>query len=140
MCILHLSIQYCKDSTVKTVLLRERIRLSLRQLEPCLQIHFYQLNSGLKQYILACYVLNRVLVTKPQMKTPYELLMGKPQMKTPLNTMDHLSKFEGKSEEGYLLGYSTNSKGFRVYNRVTRKVQDCLHVDFLEGQMNQKGK
>ncbi|GJU63603.1 ribonuclease H-like domain-containing protein [Tanacetum coccineum] len=98
----------------------------------------------------ACYVLNRVLVTKPQMKTPYELLMGKSPnisfMKpfgcplTILNTMDHLSKFEGKSEEGYLLGYSTNSKGFRVYNRVTRKVQDCLHVDFLEGQMNQKGK
>ncbi|GKD01427.1 zinc finger, CCHC-type containing protein, partial [Tanacetum coccineum] len=49
-------------------------------------------------------------------------------------------KFEGKSEEGYLLGYSTNSKGFRVYNRVTRKVQDCLHVDFLEDQINQKGK
>ncbi|GJU71001.1 putative ribonuclease H-like domain-containing protein [Tanacetum coccineum] len=24
----------------------------------------------------ACYVLNRVLVTKPQMKTPYEILMG----------------------------------------------------------------
>ncbi|GJS65006.1 putative ribonuclease H-like domain-containing protein [Tanacetum coccineum] len=98
----------------------------------------------------ACYVLNRVLVTKPQMKTPYELLMGKSPnisfMKpfgcplTILNTMDHLSKFEGKSEEGYLLGYSTNSKGFRVYNRVTRKVQDCLHVDFLEDQMNQKGK
>ncbi|GJS09968.1 putative ribonuclease H-like domain-containing protein [Tanacetum coccineum] len=98
----------------------------------------------------ACYVLNRVLVTKPQMKTPYELLMGKSPnisfMKpfgcplTILNTLDHLSKFEGKSEEGYLLGYSTNSKGFRVYNRVTRKVQDCLHVDFLEDQMNQKGK
>ncbi|GKA80797.1 putative ribonuclease H-like domain-containing protein [Tanacetum coccineum] len=98
----------------------------------------------------ACYVLNRVLVTKPQMKTPYELLMEKSPnisfMKpfgcplTILNTMDHLSKFEGKSEEGYLLGYSTNSKGFRVYNRVTRKVQDCLHVDFLEDQRNQKGK
>ncbi|GJU40835.1 putative RNA-directed DNA polymerase [Tanacetum coccineum] len=98
----------------------------------------------------ACYVLNRVLVTKPQMKTPYELLMGKSPnisfMKpfgcplTILNTLDHLGKFEGKSEEGYLLGYSTNSKGFRVYNRVTRKVQDCLHVDFLENQMNQKGK
>ncbi|GKE49544.1 putative ribonuclease H-like domain-containing protein, partial [Tanacetum coccineum] len=98
----------------------------------------------------ACYVLNRVLVTKPQMKTPYELLMGKPPNisfikpfgcpLTILNTMDHLGKFEGKSEEGYLLGYSTNSKGFRVYNRVTKKVQDCLHVDFLENQMNQKGK
>ncbi|GJU34907.1 putative ribonuclease H-like domain-containing protein [Tanacetum coccineum] len=45
-----------------------------------------------------------------------------------------------KSEEGYLLGYSTSSKGFRVYNRVTRKVQDCLHKTSLEDQENQKGK
>ncbi|GJR58377.1 putative RNA-directed DNA polymerase [Tanacetum coccineum] len=51
-----------------------------------------------------------------------------------------LGKFDGKSDEGYLLGYSTSSKGFRVYNRVTRKVQDCLHVDFLENQENQKAK
>ncbi|GJT87381.1 putative ribonuclease H-like domain-containing protein [Tanacetum coccineum] len=34
---------------------------------------------------------------------------------------DQLGKFDGKSEEGYLLGYSTSSKGFRVYNRVTRR-------------------
>ncbi|GJR88957.1 putative ribonuclease H-like domain-containing protein [Tanacetum coccineum] len=98
----------------------------------------------------ACYVLNRVLVTKPQMKTPYEILMGRsPNISfmrpfgcplTILNTLDQLGKFDGKSEEGYLLGYSTSSKGFRVYNRVTRKVQDCLHVDFLEDQENQKGK
>ncbi|GJR69016.1 putative ribonuclease H-like domain-containing protein [Tanacetum coccineum] len=98
----------------------------------------------------ACYVLNRVLVTKPQMKTPYEILMGRsPNISfmrpfgcplTILNTLDHLGKFDGKSDEGYLLGYSTNSKGFRVYNRVTRKVQDCLHVNFLENQENQKGK
>ncbi|GJW11506.1 putative ribonuclease H-like domain-containing protein [Tanacetum coccineum] len=98
----------------------------------------------------ACYVLNRVLVTKPQMKTPYEILMGRsPNISfmrpfgcplTILNTLDQLGKFDGKSDEGYLLGYSTSSKGFRVYNRVTRKVQDCLHVDFLENQENQKGK
>ncbi|GKC67116.1 putative ribonuclease H-like domain-containing protein, partial [Tanacetum coccineum] len=73
----------------------------------------------------ACYVLNRVLVTKPQMKTPYEIMMG---------NLPNIIK------EGYLLGYSTSSKGFRVYNRVTRKVQDCLHIDFLENQENQKGK
>ncbi|GJZ02576.1 hypothetical protein Tco_0520537 [Tanacetum coccineum] len=54
--------------------------------------------------------------------------------------LDQLGKFDGKSEEGYLLGYSTSSKGFRVYNRVTRKVQECLHVNFLENQENQKGK
>jgi hypothetical protein len=98
----------------------------------------------------ACYVLNRVSVTKPQMKTPYELLMGKkPNIKfmkpfgcplTILNIADNLGKFDGKSEEGYLLGYCTNSKGFRVYNRATKKVQECLHVEFLEEQENQKGK
>ncbi|GJV46709.1 putative ribonuclease H-like domain-containing protein [Tanacetum coccineum] len=69
----------------------------------------------------ACYVLNRVLVTKPQMKTPYEILMGRsPNISfmrpfgcplTILNTLDQLGKFDGKSEEGYLLGYSTSSKG-----------------------------
>nr|GEZ90732.1 hypothetical protein [Tanacetum cinerariifolium] len=46
----------------------------------------------------ACYVLNRVLVTKPQNKTPYELLTG---------------KFEEKSGEGFLVGYSLSSKAFR---------------------------
>jgi hypothetical protein len=84
------------------------------------------------------------------MKTPYELLMGKkPSIKfmkpfgcplTILNTADNLGKFDGKSDEGYLLGYCTNSKGFRVYNRATKKVQECLHVDFLEEQENHKGK
>ncbi|GJU79392.1 putative ribonuclease H-like domain-containing protein [Tanacetum coccineum] len=40
-----------------------------------------------------------------------------------------------------IFGYLASSKkGFRVYNRVTRKVQDCLHIDFLENQENQKGK
>ncbi|GKB03099.1 uncharacterized mitochondrial protein-like protein [Tanacetum coccineum] len=43
------------------------------------------------------------------------------------------------SDEGYLL-VSLLAASFRVYNRVTRKVQDCLHVDFLENQENQKGK
>ncbi|GKA78548.1 retrovirus-related pol polyprotein from transposon TNT 1-94 [Tanacetum coccineum] len=67
----------------------------------------------------ACYVLNRVLVTKPQNKTPYELLIGKPPSisfmrpfgcpLTILNTLDPLGKFNGKSDEGYLLGYSTSS-------------------------------
>ncbi|GKB27596.1 putative ribonuclease H-like domain-containing protein [Tanacetum coccineum] len=68
---------------------------------------------------IVCYVLNRVLVTKPQNKTPYELLIGKlPSISfmrpfgcplTILNTLDSLGKFDGKSDEGYLLGYSTTS-------------------------------
>ncbi|GJZ74487.1 ribonuclease H-like domain-containing protein [Tanacetum coccineum] len=72
---------------------------------------------------IACYVLNRVLVIKPQNKTPYELITGKIPIisyirpfgchVTILNTIDHLGKFEGKSDEGFLVGYSLNSKAFR---------------------------
>ncbi|GJR83707.1 putative ribonuclease H-like domain-containing protein [Tanacetum coccineum] len=71
----------------------------------------------------ACYVQNRVLITKPHNKTPYELLIGRPPnldfMRsfgypvTILNTLDHLGKFEGKTDEGFLVGYSVNSKAFR---------------------------
>ncbi|GJW67438.1 putative ribonuclease H-like domain-containing protein, partial [Tanacetum coccineum] len=97
----------------------------------------------------ACYVQNRVLVTKPQNKTPYELLIGKPPSisfmrpfgcpLTILNTLDSLGKFDGKSDEGYLLGYSTTSKAFRVYNKRTKRVEENLHINFLEDQPNVAG-
>ncbi|GJV78368.1 putative ribonuclease H-like domain-containing protein [Tanacetum coccineum] len=71
----------------------------------------------------ACYVHNRVLVTKPHNKTPYELLHGRPPSisfmrpfgcpMTILNTLDPLGKFDGKADEGFLVGYSINSKAFR---------------------------
>nr|GEV14644.1 putative ribonuclease H-like domain-containing protein [Tanacetum cinerariifolium] len=94
----------------------------------------------------ACYVLNRALVTKTYNKTPYELLNGrKPRLNfmrpfgypvTILNTLDPLGKFEGKADEGFLVGYSVTSKAFRVFNTQTRKVEDNLHVRFLENKPN----
>ncbi|GJU36321.1 putative ribonuclease H-like domain-containing protein [Tanacetum coccineum] len=70
----------------------------------------------------ACYVLNRVLVSKPHNKTPYELIIGRPPSisfmrpfgcpVTILNTLDPLGKFDRKAEEGFLVGYSVNSKAF----------------------------
>ncbi|GJV26262.1 hypothetical protein Tco_1378957 [Tanacetum coccineum] len=58
---------------------------------------------------------------------------------TILNTLDPLGKFDGKSDEGYLLGYSTTSKAFRVYNRRTKRVKENMHIDFLENQPNVAG-
>nr|GEY65908.1 retrovirus-related Pol polyprotein from transposon TNT 1-94 [Tanacetum cinerariifolium] len=55
---------------------------------------------------------------------------------TILNTLDHLGKFDGKADEGFLVGYSINSKAFRVYNSRTRKVKENLHVNFLEYKPN----
>nr|GEY01835.1 putative ribonuclease H-like domain-containing protein [Tanacetum cinerariifolium] len=40
--------------------------------------------------------------------------------------LNHLGKFSGKSDEGFFVGYSTDSKGFRVYNTRTRKVQTLM--------------
>nr|GFC00478.1 ribonuclease H-like domain-containing protein [Tanacetum cinerariifolium] len=51
---------------------------------------------------------------------------------TILNTLDPLGKFEGKVDEGFLVGYSVNSKAFRVFNSRTCIVQETLHVNFLK--------
>nr|GEU64800.1 hypothetical protein [Tanacetum cinerariifolium] len=47
---------------------------------------------------------------------------------------DHVGKFDGKSDEGFFVGHSTNSKAFRVYNIRTRKVEENLHINFLENK------
>ncbi|GJR08289.1 putative ribonuclease H-like domain-containing protein [Tanacetum coccineum] len=55
---------------------------------------------------------------------------------TILNTIDHLGKFNGKADEGFFVGYSTNSKAFRVFNCRTRIVKENLHVQFSENTSN----
>nr|GEW37515.1 putative ribonuclease H-like domain-containing protein [Tanacetum cinerariifolium] len=55
---------------------------------------------------------------------------------TILNTLDHLGKFDGKENEGFLVGYSINSKAFRVYSSRTKKVEENLHVNYLENKPN----
>nr|GEX14409.1 hypothetical protein [Tanacetum cinerariifolium] len=95
---------------------------------------------------IACYVQNRVLVTKPHNKMPYEVLLGRTPsigfirpfgcLVTILNTLDPLGKFDGKADEGFLVGYSVNSKAFRVFNSRTRIIQETLHINFLENQPN----
>ncbi|GJR81888.1 putative ribonuclease H-like domain-containing protein [Tanacetum coccineum] len=70
---------------------------------------------------IACYVQNRVLVTKPHNKTPYDIFLGrKPDLGfmrpfrcpvTILNTIDHLGKFDGKANKGFFVGYSINKSG-----------------------------
>nr|GEW31372.1 hypothetical protein [Tanacetum cinerariifolium] len=94
----------------------------------------------------ACYVQNRVLVTKPENRTPYELLHGRTPsigfmrpfgcLVTILNTLDSLGKFDGMVDDGFLVGYSVSSKAFRAFNSRTRIVQETLHVNFLENKPN----
>ncbi|GJW75448.1 putative ribonuclease H-like domain-containing protein [Tanacetum coccineum] len=65
----------------------------------------------------ACYVLNGYSI-KPHNKTPYELV----------------------TDEGFLVGYSLQSKAFKVYNLETKRVEENLHITFLENKPNVAGK
>ncbi|GJV85818.1 ribonuclease H-like domain-containing protein [Tanacetum coccineum] len=58
--------------------------------------------------------------------TAYYVPFGYPV--TILNTIDHLGKFNGKTDEGFFVGYSLNSKAFRVFNSRTRIVIENLHI------------
>nr|GEZ65874.1 putative ribonuclease H-like domain-containing protein [Tanacetum cinerariifolium] len=101
-------------------LLRGRIRPLLRLLEPCWQIHFYLFLFELR--------LPSIGFMRP---------FGCPV--TILNTLDPLGKFQGKVDEGFLIGYSVCSKAFRVFNSGTRIVQETLHVNFMENKPNVAG-
>src|SRR3954468_11331563 len=90
----------------------------------------------------SCYVLNRVTIRKILKKTPYELWKNR----TPnisyfhifgcycyiLNNKDSLGKFDSKSDKGIFLGYSSISKGYRIYNLRNQCVEDTMHVMFDE--------
>nr|GEU77914.1 DNA-directed DNA polymerase [Tanacetum cinerariifolium] len=72
--------------------------------------------NGISERKNRTLIENRVLVTKPHKKTSYELLHGRPPSigfmrsfgcpVSILNTLDSLGKFEGKVDEGFLVGYS----------------------------------
>nr|GEZ89208.1 hypothetical protein [Tanacetum cinerariifolium] len=88
----------------------------------------------------ACYVQNRVLVTKPQNKTPYNLLLGRTPsigfmrhfgyLVTILNTLNPLGKFDGKVDAGFLVGYSVSSKAFKVFNEKAEEESVQQYVFF----------
>nr|GEZ09857.1 ribonuclease H-like domain-containing protein [Tanacetum cinerariifolium] len=58
---------------------------------------------------------------------------------TILNTLNPLGKFDGKANKGFFVGYSVNSKTFRVFNSKTRIVEETLHITFLENKPNVVG-
>ncbi|GJW27172.1 putative ribonuclease H-like domain-containing protein [Tanacetum coccineum] len=107
----------------KMELLRERTGPLLRLQGPCLQIHFYLTLFGLKQLVL-------LVIYDKTFGCHYHLLI-------PLTT---LASLLGKSDEGFLVGYSLQSKAFRVYNLETKRVEENLHITFLENKPNVAGK
>ena len=89
----------------------------------------------------ACHASNRVYIHKLLEKTSYELLVGrKPNIsyfrvfgcKCFIYKKKRLGKFESKCDEGFFLGYASNSKAYRVFNKTSRLVEETCDVEFDE--------
>ena len=87
----------------------------------------------------ACYTQNRTLINKDLDKTPYEVMANrKPSLsyfhvfgaKCFVLKEEHLGKFDAKAEEGIFLGYSLESKAYRVYLINDDKLIESINVRF----------
>ena len=76
-------------------------------------------------------------------KTPYELYKGKKSVISYfkpfgckcfilINGKKNIGKFDSRSDEGIFLGYSLNSRAYRIFNRKTFSVEESTHVIFYE--------
>ncbi|KAJ9541659.1 hypothetical protein OSB04_028165 [Centaurea solstitialis] len=89
-----------------------------------------------------CYTKNRSLIVKRFKKTAYELIRGrKPNIEYfhifgcncyIKNDRDALGKFDAKANNGFLVGYSTISKAYRVFNKRRQTIEETIHVKFDE--------
>jgi hypothetical protein len=86
----------------------------------------------------ACHIINRVYLRPETNKTPYEIWRGKkPTVKYfktfgskcyILRDLENLGKFDSKSDEGIFLGYSTNSRAYKIFNKRTETVMESINV------------
>ncbi|GJW47161.1 retrovirus-related pol polyprotein from transposon TNT 1-94 [Tanacetum coccineum] len=90
----------------------------------------------------ACYTQNRSLIHTRHNKTSYELMHDKKPDLTflrvfgalcyPTNDSEDLGKLQAKVDIGIFVGYAPNRKGFRIYNKRTRRIMEIIHVTFDE--------
>nr|GEU63159.1 retrotransposon protein, putative, unclassified [Tanacetum cinerariifolium] len=95
-----------------------------------------------KAIATACYTQNRSFIIPTHEKTAYHIINDrKPSIKYLYNfgctcylTRDgeNLDKIKEKGDPCILVGYSIQSKGYRVYNKRTRLIVESIHLRFDE--------
>nr|GEU85892.1 retrovirus-related Pol polyprotein from transposon TNT 1-94 [Tanacetum cinerariifolium] len=90
----------------------------------------------------ACYTQNRSLIHTRHNKTPYELVHNKKPDLTflrifgalcyPTNDNEDLGKLQPTADIGIFVGYAPSRKGYRIYNKRTRRIMETIHVKFDE--------
>nr|GEW82619.1 hypothetical protein [Tanacetum cinerariifolium] len=95
-----------------------------------------------KAIATACYTQNRSITIPTHGKTPYHIINDrKPSIKHLYIfgcifyiTKDgkNLDKMKEKGDQCILVGYSTQSKGYRVYNKRTRMIVESIHIRLMK--------
>jgi hypothetical protein len=89
----------------------------------------------------ACYISNRIFLRSILHLTPFELCFGcKPSVshfspfgcKCFVLKRGNLDKFESRSFDGILLGYTPHGRSYRVYNFETNNVVESCDATFDE--------
>jgi transposase InsO family protein len=90
----------------------------------------------------ACYAINRLYLHRILKKTSYELLTGKKLNVSYFRVFGRKcfilvkrgrkSKFAPKAVEGFLLGYDSNTRAYRVFNKSTGLVEVSCDIVFDE--------
>jgi hypothetical protein len=95
----------------------------------------------------ACYASNRLFLQNFLGKTTYELLNGKKSDVSFFRVFgckcyiykkhQHIGKFQRRCNIGFLIGYSSKSKAYRVFNHATGLVEETYDVEFDESNGSQ---
>nr|GFA31101.1 hypothetical protein [Tanacetum cinerariifolium] len=90
----------------------------------------------------ACFTQNRSLVIPRHEKTPYHIINDrKPSVKFfhifcsicyIVRDGENLDKMKEKGDECIFVGYYTQSRAYRVFNKKTRVIMESIHVNFDE--------
>nr|GEU61303.1 hypothetical protein [Tanacetum cinerariifolium] len=90
----------------------------------------------------ACFTQNRSLVIPRHEKTPYHIINNrKPSVKFfhifgslcyVVKDGENLDKMKEKGDACIFVGYSTQSRAYRVFNKRTRVIVESIHVNFDE--------
>ncbi|GJV95190.1 retrovirus-related pol polyprotein from transposon TNT 1-94 [Tanacetum coccineum] len=90
----------------------------------------------------ACYTQNRSLIILKHEKTPYHIINDRKHTLKNLHIFgftcyivrdgENLDKMKEKGDSCIFMGYSTQSKGYKVYNKRTRLIVDSIHINFDE--------
>ncbi|GJV59169.1 retrovirus-related pol polyprotein from transposon TNT 1-94 [Tanacetum coccineum] len=98
--------------------------------------------NGIKLWQLLVIPKTDPSFTPVMTKTPYELVHDKKPDLTffhvfgalcyPTNDNEDLGKLQPTADIGIFVGYAPSKKGYRIYNKRTRRIMETIHIQFDE--------